>query len=314
MAVGPRPDGERRRRRSVRRPWIALGTHRRPGVTAARRCSIRSRAVGARVAVSRCASGSRPGSSVAAEPPRQLDVELVEVDVAHALEELGGPGVGQRFGQSVAPGLVFGLQLAELGQGRGPPRRPRLRPGRPPLLDGDAGETPSAAVGRRGRSSSSPTVPVGRELRRQRLADLTRRPVEPRREPASDGPPPRRPALRGPGRGAGVAPQDQPVALLGALTSRPPMGRALNLEPPRRHGEDPARTEPCVVVHGLDIGTVQESLHTSPRAGRTRSGPVLWSRRPGIAVQGFSGAFSGGAGRGEDGGGSGRFRSEAPPA
>ena len=52
------------------------------------------------------------------------------------------------------------------------------------------------------------------------------------------------------------------------------MGRALNLEPPRRHGEDPARTEPCVVVHGLDIGTVQESLHTSPRAGRTRPGPV----------------------------------------
>ena len=142
----------------------------------------------------------------------------------------------------------------------------------------------------------SPTVPVGRELRRQRLADLTRRPVEPRREPASDGPPPRRPALRGPGRGAGVAPEDQPVALLGALTSRPPMGRALNLEPPRRHGEDPARTEPCVVVHGLDIGTVQESLHTSPRAGRTRSGPVL-SRRPGIAVQGLSGAFSGGGSR-----------------
>ena len=75
------------------------------------------------------------------------------------------------------------------------------------------------------------------------------------------------------------------------------MGRALNLEPPRRHGKDPARTEPCVVVHGLDIGTVQESLHTSPRAGRTRSGPVLWSRRPGIAVQGFSGAFSGGGSR-----------------
>ena len=52
-----------------------------------------------------------------------------------------------------------------------------------------------------------------------------------------------------------------------------------------------------MVVHGLDIGTVQESLHTSPRAGRTRSGPVLWSRRPGIAVQGLSGAFSGGGSR-----------------
>ena len=30
--------------------------------------------------------------SVAAESARQLDVEGVEVDVAHALEELGGPG------------------------------------------------------------------------------------------------------------------------------------------------------------------------------------------------------------------------------
>ena len=76
----------------------------------------------------------RPGASVASEPPRQLDVEGVEVDVADPLEELGGPGVGQGLGQLVAPGLVFGLQLAELGQGRGPPRRPRPRPGRPPLL------------------------------------------------------------------------------------------------------------------------------------------------------------------------------------
>ena len=167
-----------------------------------------------------------------------------------------------------------------------------------PLLDGDAGETPSAAVGRRGavvvvtdspgRPRAPPPAPRGPHSPASRTAPRARERWTP---------PPRRPSLRGPGRGAGVAPQDQPVALLGALTSRPPMGRALNLEPPRRHGEDPARTEPCVVVHGLDIGTVQESLHTSPRAGRTRSGPVLWSRRPGIAVKGLSGAFSGGGSR-----------------
>ena len=64
-------------------------------------------------------------ASVAAEPPRQLDVELVEVDVADALEELGGPGVGEGLGQLVAPGLVFGLQGAELAAGGGQPLRPR---------------------------------------------------------------------------------------------------------------------------------------------------------------------------------------------
>ena len=45
----------------------------------------------------------------------------------------------RELGQLVAPSLVLGLQGPELGQGRGPPLRPRRRPGRPPLLDGDAG-------------------------------------------------------------------------------------------------------------------------------------------------------------------------------
>ena len=90
----------------------------------------------------------RSGVSVAAEAPRQLDVEGVEVDVADVLEELGGPGVGQGLGQTVSPGLVFLLQGPELGQGRDPPRRPRPRPGRSPLLDRDAGGAafPEAAL------------------------------------------------------------------------------------------------------------------------------------------------------------------------
>ena len=54
--------------------------------------------------------------SVAAEIPGQLDVEEVEVDVADALEQLG-PGVGQSLGELVAPGLVFGLQGAQLLDG-----------------------------------------------------------------------------------------------------------------------------------------------------------------------------------------------------
>ena len=55
----------------------------------------------------------RRGVSVAAEAPRQLDVEDVEDDGADALEELGGPGVGQRLGQSVAPGLVLALLFSQ---------------------------------------------------------------------------------------------------------------------------------------------------------------------------------------------------------
>ena len=51
--------------------------------------------------------------SVAAESARQLDVEGVEVDVAHALEELGGPGVGQEFRQPVARSRI---QPASTGQ------------------------------------------------------------------------------------------------------------------------------------------------------------------------------------------------------
>ena len=47
------------------------------------------------------------GRSVASEPPRQVDGEDVQVDVADAIEELGGPGVGQGLGQTVAPGLVL---------------------------------------------------------------------------------------------------------------------------------------------------------------------------------------------------------------
>ena len=56
-----------------------------------------------RVGASFRAPQSRP------KPPRQLDVEGVEVDVVDALEQLGGPGVGQGLGQLVAPSLVFGL-------------------------------------------------------------------------------------------------------------------------------------------------------------------------------------------------------------
>ena len=65
---------------------------------------------------------SSAARSVAAEAPRQLDVEGVEVDVADLVEQLGRPRLGQGLGELVAPVLVLGLQGLEFGQGRGPAR------------------------------------------------------------------------------------------------------------------------------------------------------------------------------------------------
>ena len=61
----------------------------------------------------------RRGVSVASEAPRQLDVERVEVDVADALEELGGPGIppGTRGAVRATPRI----RLAAAGAPR--PRR-----------------------------------------------------------------------------------------------------------------------------------------------------------------------------------------------
>ena len=70
------------------------------------------------------------------------------------LEELGGPGVGEGLGQLVAPGLVLGLQGAELVDGVGPALRPRpsvLR--RPRDRDGADGLAGGAA---RGRDAAGP--------------------------------------------------------------------------------------------------------------------------------------------------------------
>ena len=92
-------------------------------------------------------AGRTPGRlrlSVSAETAGQLDVEDVKVDVADALEQLGGPGVGQGLGQLVAPGLVFSLQGAELVVGIGPPRGPC--PAVPGALEGPDGLAGVVAV------------------------------------------------------------------------------------------------------------------------------------------------------------------------
>ena len=89
--------------------------------------------------------------------------EGVEVDVVDALEELGGPGVGQGLGQPVAPGLVLGLQGPELGQGRSPPPRPRRRPGR-----WDAGVAARAPAFVRSIEPDAKPTPFSRQRARAR--------------------------------------------------------------------------------------------------------------------------------------------------
>ena len=111
-------------------------------------------------------------ASVAAEPPRQLDVELAEVNVADALEELGGPGVGEGLGQLVAPGLVFGLQGPELGQGPRPHR----------FAAASVGPAAAPGPGRRRRGARASGAAVRRfvrpiELRAAGRPDPTKTPL-----------------------------------------------------------------------------------------------------------------------------------------
>ena len=89
--------------------------------------------------------------SVSAEAPRQLDVEGIQVDVADALEQLGGPGLGQGLGQSVAPRLVFSLQGAELVDGIGP----LLGPGAAATDDRNGRELADGLAGREAGPVSS---------------------------------------------------------------------------------------------------------------------------------------------------------------
>ena len=53
-----------------------------------------------------------PRCSISSEPPRQLDIDGVEVDIADLLKELGGPGLSQRLGQPV----LFSRQMGQRHQ------------------------------------------------------------------------------------------------------------------------------------------------------------------------------------------------------
>ncbi len=61
-----------------------------------------------------------PRRSVPAEPSRQLDIEIVEVDVAYLLDQFDGAGVGQGIGPMIAQSLVLGLQSRGARRGRLP--------------------------------------------------------------------------------------------------------------------------------------------------------------------------------------------------
>ena len=92
------------------------------------------------------------GVSVAAEAAGQVDVEGVEVEVAHLGEAFGGPRVGQGLGELVAPVLVS--RPAGFGVRPGP--RPTAPPGT------SAGPDVAAERGRRRRGARGSGVAVER--------------------------------------------------------------------------------------------------------------------------------------------------------
>ena len=106
------------------------------------------------------------GRSVAAEAPGQVDVEGAEVDVAHALEELGGPGVGEGLGELVAPRFGTGGPSGARPSGRARRRRSRPRGGQGCRLD----ETGRDGDGLQGR----PQNPVAAHVRRREPAAFQR--------------------------------------------------------------------------------------------------------------------------------------------
>ena len=105
------------------------------------------------------------------------------------------------------------------------------------------------------RSLDQPPPPaIDVDGRGERLAHDRRRDPHRGGDVAGDRAPPRRPPLRGPGRRADRARQDQAIRLVRSVSSRPVVSRSSAGEDPSRHREHPSGTEPCVVVHDLDIG------------------------------------------------------------
>ena len=88
----------------------------------------------------------------------------------------------------------------------------------------------------------------GRDLGGQGLADLAGGQVEPRREATGDGTPTRGLPLRGPGRGTGLARQDEPVGGVRPEAAGDGRGGVAGFVEPRPHCEDATAPDPHVEV------------------------------------------------------------------
>ena len=163
---------------------------------------------------------------------------------------------GFPFGRSrsARTGDPHGSVFLRIGA-RSPESAPRAAS--PPTIPfmGPFSGVPLARAARSPRSLDQPPPPaIDVDGRGERLAHDRRRDPHRGGDVAGDRAPPRRPPLRGPGRRADRARQDQAIRLVRSVSSRPVVSRSSAGEDPSRHREHPSGTEPCVVVHDLDIG------------------------------------------------------------
>ena len=63
--------------------------------------------------------------SVPAEAAGELDVEIIEVEIAHPVQQLGGPRIGKGRRELFSPSLVFLLEGSQGVDGIGPALEPR---------------------------------------------------------------------------------------------------------------------------------------------------------------------------------------------
>ena len=237
--------------------------------------------------------------SIASMGAACVEVEGVEVEVAHLGEAFGGPRAGQGLGELVAPVLVLGPQGPEFGQGRGPPRRPGLRPGRTSRLNGDASGAALAEAalpfsGGEGHLSpivtplrnGAPAAPYGPPRPRsdaiaaaRGLADLGGRSPDGRGDGPGDHRPPRRPTPRRPGFPTVRGGEDQLVGLVGRVPEGPLAGDGFG----RRRAAASGASWTLSVVGAAGSGADSPPSWDSARARRPDPTPGVRPRHAGFA-------------------------------
>ena len=182
----------------------------------------------------------RRGETRSSRRPNQEDAEVIrmsqwaEVRHLHVVEDVPKKEIARRLKLDVK------TVRRAIGRPTPPVHVSPPRPGTPARSPRSLDQPPPPAIDVDGRG--------------ERLAHDRRRDPHRGGDVAGDRAPPRRPPLRGPGRRADRARQDQAIRLVRSVSSRPVVSRSSAGEDPSRHREHPSGTEPCVVVHDLDIG------------------------------------------------------------